>query len=92
MAQTVICAAGTAFTASATQTVGPGVSVTLVLYATTGAVQPDMTAEITYDTPSGDVCIGYLSTSQPALQVAGPCTFIVNKQVSATSCAVLIDT
>jgi hypothetical protein len=92
MPQTVIVASGTTEAVSAQQVVAAGVSATLVIYAATGAVQPDQTAEITYDTPAGDVCIGYLSSSQPAVQISGPCTFLVKKQPSAAACAVLIDT
>ena len=92
MAQTVIVAAGTTAASSTTQTIASGASATFVIYAASGGVQPDMSAEIAYDTPGGDVGVSCLSVSVPAVQIQGPAQVIVKKSASAASCGVLIET
>ena len=91
MAQTIIIAAGTTAASSAVRTIASGASATYCLYASTGDVQPDMSASIVYDTAGGDVLICSLHSSVPIVQIDGPATIIVNKQASATACAVVED-
>lgn len=92
MAQTVIVVAGTAPTDSTTLVVAAGVITTFVIYASTGSVLPDMAADILYDTPGGDVSIGYLSNSSPVVQVQGPAQVFIRKYLSATAAGVLQET
>lgn len=89
MAQTVVVTAGTTALDSATIVVAAASIYTFCIYASTGAVQPDMAADIVYDTPGGDVSIGYLANSNPAIQVQGPAQVIIRKYPSATACGVL---
>lgn len=89
MAQTVVVAAGTTAADSANITIAAGAIYTFCIYASSGAVQGDMAADIVYDTPGGDVSIGYLSNSFPAVQVQGPAQVIIRKYPSATACGVL---
>lgn len=91
MAQSIIIAAGTTAASSAQRVIPAGVAATYCIYASTGAVQPDMSADIVYDTAGGDVGIASLNVSVPVVQIQGPATIIVNKQVSATACAVVED-
>lgn len=89
MAQTVVVTAGTAALDSSTIVIAAGAIYTFCIYASTGAVQSDHAADIVYDTPGGDVSIGYLSNSFPAIQVQGPAQVIIRKYLSTTACGVL---
>lgn len=89
MAQTVVVASGLTALDSATVVIAAAAIYTFCIYAATGAVQPDMAADVLYVTPGGTVSIGYLANSNPIIQVQGPAQVILRKYPSATACGIL---
>ena len=81
MAQSTILAPGTTYATSGDVIVSAGSTVTVGLFVAAGGIADTDRAAVMLATPGADLVVALLTAQRPAMQVAGPATFRIVREL-----------
>lgn len=84
MAQTTILSVSTGVATSSDVVLSAGTIATMGMFISTGNFLQSDYVTVTYKTPGQDTVVGYLTVSNPNLQLNGPGTFRATRSLSVT--------